>query len=234
MNRADTLVIECHPPERRRRTEVRICHGSCCCCCCCLHTIGGIVGAAVAPALGSRSSAWSHASLIDYWDEEDHPLGRAPVPEAGQEAIIKRTITDYPPPVAPGQEAISTQAPRTPRHSELAAGAVPNIAMTGVSAVKVYWLLSLTALIVGVLISPAWAGRWSIEVPIISLIILLLVFPAVQLVCALITLSWLALSSRPDRSFQMKQLGKMTLGLFLGTVAGILVMVGIAVVLRWA
>src|SRR5260370_42138891 len=65
MKTADIPTIECHPPERRRRTGIRMCHGCCCCCCCCLHTVGGILGAVIAPKLGGRSTAWSHLSLIE-------------------------------------------------------------------------------------------------------------------------------------------------------------------------
>lgn len=49
-------TIERHPPERRaNRGVVVACTGSCCCCCCCLHTVGGIVGAAIAAPGSARS-----------------------------------------------------------------------------------------------------------------------------------------------------------------------------------
>ena len=64
-----------------------------------------------------------------------------------------------------------------------------------------------------------------------SLVLLLLVFPALQLVCAIIVGIGFACTSRPDKWFQLKQLGKLTLGLFLGTVAGIVAMVVIGVIL---
>jgi hypothetical protein len=104
---------------------------------------------------------------------------------------------------------------------------IPNIARPGVSAVKVFWFLSLGAAILGTLIGAAYGG----EGFIVGLVILALVFPAVQLVAALITLFWLALSSRPDKSFQLLQIGKLTLGLVIGTVAGIVGMIGIGVIL---
>jgi hypothetical protein len=203
MNPAETPRIECHPPERRRRADVHMCHGSCCCCCCCLHTLGGIVGAVIAPKLGGRSTAWSHLSLIEYWEEEDDEPG--PTGAAGRDAIIEEM------PISRPRRAVS---PRI----------VPNIAGRGVSAVKVFWLLSLAASIVGALIGLARGSGGGL---IVGLIVLLLVFPAVQLLCAVITLTWLALSSRPDQSFQLRQVGKLTLGLFLGTLAGIVAMVGI-------
>lgn len=172
MKRADTPLIECHPPERRRRTDVRMCHGSCCCCCC-LHTVGGLIGAGVAPLIGAKNPL----PLGYYYEEED----------------------EY---------------------------AVPDVSKPGVSAVKVFWFLSLGVWGVGGLIGSAQAGG---EGFVGALIILLLLFPAIQLGCAIFTLLWLALSVRPDKSFQLKQVGKLTLGLVVGTVAGILAMVGIGV-----
>ena len=156
MNTADTPTIVSHPPERRRRTEIRMCHGSACCCCCCLHTVGGIIGSAVAPAFG-----------------KDDVAG-------------------------------------------------PNIAKSEVSAVKVFWLLSLAAALLGALIG-ALIGMNEGAVDV-GLVILAMVFPAVQLVIAIITLIWLAMSSRQDKSFQAWQIGKITLGLFVGTGAGSLAM----------
>jgi hypothetical protein len=37
-----------HPPERRRRSVTLAAHGCCCCCCCCLHSLGSLIGSAVA------------------------------------------------------------------------------------------------------------------------------------------------------------------------------------------
>jgi hypothetical protein len=177
MKTADTLTIECHAPERRRRTEIRMCHGSCCCCCCCLHTVGGIIGAGVAPSFGANN----RMPLNYYYDEEDN---------------------------------IS----------------VRDIAKTRVSAVKVFWLLSLAATILGTLIGSTQGGSGFI----VGLVIVLLVFPAIQLVCAIITLIWLSSTSRPDKPFQLWQVGKITLGLFLGTLGGIAAMGGIALIISLA
>ena len=47
-------AIEAHPPERgEHKKQYVILYSCCCCCCCCLHTIGGVVGAAVAGATGN-------------------------------------------------------------------------------------------------------------------------------------------------------------------------------------
>src|SRR5262245_31272193 len=64
---APRVQVEAHPPERGKgRPVVVACGCSCCCCCCCLHTVGGVVGAAVmsaatagvdGDALASRSVA---------------------------------------------------------------------------------------------------------------------------------------------------------------------------------
>jgi hypothetical protein len=215
MESADTLTIECHPPERRRRVEARMCCGSCCCCCCCLHTLGGIIGAAIAPKLGSQSSAWSHLSLIEYWDEEDHK----PAPATG---------------TAVEDEAITANKPNSSEKSAVPRQPMPDIAKTGVSGVKMYWFVTLICVCASFVyittLAPEAGGGGGAPLfapRIAGLLILALGFPAIQLVSAIITAIWLALSRRPDRSFQLVQLGKITLGLILGTVAGIVAMVGI-------
>ena len=173
MNTTDPIQFESHPPERRRRTETLMC-GCCCCCCCCLHTIGGLIGSAVAPAFGRKNRMPIHY----YYDEEFDV-------------------------------------------------ALPSVAKTGASAVKVYWIISLVCAILGAMMGCAGGGSGIV----IGLIILALVFPAVQLGSAIIVLIWLALSSRDDKRYQLKQIGKITLGLFLGAVAGILTMVVIGVMM---
>jgi hypothetical protein len=174
MNDPDAIRFESHPPERRRRSTETLMCGCCCCCCCCLHTVGGLIGAAVAPAFGKGS----RMPVLYYYDEEYD---------------------------------IS----------------VPNIGKTGTSAVQVFWLLSLVLGLIGGCMGIAGGG----EGLIVGLVILALVFPAVQLAAGLVVLIWLALSSRSDRAYQLKQTGKIILGLFVGAGAGIMAMVAIGVLL---
>ncbi|HEX7896831.1 MAG TPA: hypothetical protein VF950_03675 [Planctomycetota bacterium] len=42
------MILRKHPPERRRKSVTLAAHGCCCCCCCCLHSVGGLIGSAVA------------------------------------------------------------------------------------------------------------------------------------------------------------------------------------------
>jgi hypothetical protein len=180
------VTIEKHKPERRRKEIITLygfgggCHGSCCCCCC-LHTLGSIIGAAVAPAVGKGSPL----PLTYYLDEE-------------------------------------TGEP------------VPNIRKPGASAVKVFWRLLIGLTILGCAIGtlrlggdPGGLGTHMF----ISAAILLMAFPAVQLVAAFITLIVFSTWVRPDRPRQLKQLGKITAGVVLGTILGIVVMVAIGAML---
>ena len=48
-----------------------------------------------------------------------------------------------------------------------------------------------------------------------------------QLGAAILALFVLAVSARPDKAFQLKQLGKIIVGLIAGTIAGILIMLGV-------
>ena len=71
------IAIEKHQPERRRKAVTTVNCGCSCCCCCCLHTLGSLVGAAVAPAIGSGSPM----PITYYFDEEtgqEMPLIRKP------------------------------------------------------------------------------------------------------------------------------------------------------------
>ena len=174
MSTSNLIDIEIHLPERRRRNEIRMCHGSACCCCCCLHTVGGIIGSAVAPSFGKNN----RMALNYYYDEE----------------------LDI---------------------------AVPNVAKTGISAVKLFWLLSLA----GLLLAPLLGALWGLGGLGAGLFIIAMIFPAVQLLSALVTYICMAASSRPDKSFQVRQVGKITLGLVVGVGAGIMAMVAIGVIL---
>ncbi len=59
------MKLLAHPPERRRRGTTLAAHGCCCCCCCCLHTLGGLVGAAVEAA--KVSSPDGRRTVRTYW-----------------------------------------------------------------------------------------------------------------------------------------------------------------------
>ena len=41
------VAVERHPPERRGPRVVTAHCGCCCCCCCCLHSVGGLIAAAL-------------------------------------------------------------------------------------------------------------------------------------------------------------------------------------------
>jgi hypothetical protein len=74
---ANQIHIEKHAPERRKKAVTTLHCGCTCCCCCCLHTIGSIIGAAVAPAFSSGS----RMPITYYYDEEtgkEYPLIKKP------------------------------------------------------------------------------------------------------------------------------------------------------------
>jgi hypothetical protein len=53
-----------HQPERGRGIGANVCCGSCCCCCC-LHSLGGVIGGAVATAKGKSEADGSFIAF--YW-----------------------------------------------------------------------------------------------------------------------------------------------------------------------
>ena len=58
-------------------------------------------------------------------------------------------------------------------------------------------------------------------------LVIVICFPGLQLVSAFLTLILFACWPRPDKSRQLKQLAKITGGVVAGTIAGILLMIGI-------
>lgn len=100
---------------------------------------------------------------------------------------------------------------------------IPIISQPGISAVALFWRLVGLLMFVGVLISLVNGA----EGLIIGIVIQLLVFPALQLLSAIITFLVIGLSQRPDKGVQLRQLGKVTLGLIVGTLSGVLAMFAI-------
>jgi hypothetical protein len=95
----------------------------------------------------------------------------------------------------------------------------------------------LTTLIVGLLVfagSGLAAGRPNDPGTglIVGALAIALLLPALLLVAALVTLIVLAVSSRPDKGREYRQLGRITAGAVLGTVLGIVPMACLLVVFR--
>jgi hypothetical protein len=80
MNPPPEIRVEKHPPERRRPKTVTTHCGCCCCCCCCLHSLGGLIGAAVG------SAPIVPAARPYYVEDEDHPGLYRPVVDPGEPA----------------------------------------------------------------------------------------------------------------------------------------------------
>ena len=104
----------------------------------------------------------------------------------------------------------------------------PLIKKPGFGAVTIFWwilaLLTFLSFAYGIL-----AGRGDGGAVLITGIVVLLVFPALQLISAVITLIVFAVWPRPDKLYQLAQLGKITLGVVIGTVVGVALMFGIGV-----
>jgi hypothetical protein len=66
-NSRGSVQFEKHEPERRSGTGSNLfCNGGCCCCCCCLHSLGGLIGAAMASAKG-KSQSEAGPVVGTYW-----------------------------------------------------------------------------------------------------------------------------------------------------------------------
>ena len=61
-----SVRFEKHQPERRRAASDHVmCNGGCCCCSCCLHSLGGLIGAAI--ATGKSREPAENLVLKCYW-----------------------------------------------------------------------------------------------------------------------------------------------------------------------
>jgi hypothetical protein len=207
MNRPP-VSFESHQPERRRRAGTTLSAGCCCCCCCCLHTVGGLIGAAIASASGKFE-----------------PIPPFPFPETDPEhAPTLPPVTG----VKTVESAIQSGRP-VPIRLEADEDNLSAIhqAGPGVSAAVLFWWI-LFALSVAVLILVvAMSGGNACG----GLLILALTLPAVQLASSLVVAVVLLVSRRADRDYQLGRLGHITGGTMLGTVTGVLLMLLIGFVM---
>jgi hypothetical protein len=176
-DRTDVLItVVAHPPERGRARSLAPAQAgaSCCCCCCCLHSLGALIGAAVAPAVGTRRGPATQ-------EEEDY--------------------ADFP-----------------------AAAGQPH----GASAVRIFWLSVLilgSLVLAGMAVTAVANGPGDVAVGLmVGGIAILMALPALLLAAALATTVVLAVSSRPDKYREFVQLGRITAGVVIGTVVGVIPM----------
>jgi hypothetical protein len=210
------VMVIAHPPERRQgRSSVpaQAGPGCCCCCCCCLHTLGAIIGAAVAPNLGGGPKPRSYVPLTHYWDEEADEPGAWPTSAREREAVTAE------PPASPTTPVDPVRLDKDERGIALPA--------PGPSAVSLFWWTVVVLVFLATVGIYFWNrrdfGRNGEAVVIIG-IILLLGFPGLQLGAAVVTAFILAVSDRPDKIYQLRQLGKIVGGLVAGTAIGLLAM----------
>jgi len=174
-----------------------------------------VPGAAVAPNIGGGPKPRSYLPLTYYWDEVDAEPGTWDASARDREAVT----AGVPPPTATPAGSL-----RPAQHEQAITVPTP-----GPSAVGIFWWALLALVVVGMLLTVL--GSRGSDGLVIGVIILLLVLPGLQLGAAFLTALVLALSPRPDKGYQFRQLGKIVLGSVVGAVAGILVMVGLYYVL---
>lgn len=103
------------------------------------------------------------------------------------------------------------------------------------SAVAVFWLSSLALVLAALALAGVKAiddgNQAGLDI-VVGLVLLALGFPALQLIAAVVTAIVLGVSSRTDKGYQFKQLGKIALGVLAGTILGLAIMAGVVVVAR--
>ena len=191
--------IERHPSERRRSSAMVLYGPGCCCCCCCLHSLGSLIGAAIAPTVGAKSDA---ATTVPG------------VCEGEVDGAFATSLND-------------------PNYGQVG-GPIPRIReYFGFSSVAVFWWLTfvLTFLCFAVpVLTETDATVLADRLGAMALFVAML-FPAVQLASAVLTFIGFAAWSRPDRTRQLGQIGKIAAGIFGGAIVGIFAMVAIGAVL---
>jgi hypothetical protein len=90
--------------------------------------------------------------------------------------------------------------------------------------VSLFWWTLLVLVICGMVLGFIKEGPNGL---VFGLIIIVMVLPGLQLGAAIVAALILAVSTRPDKSFQLRQISKIVLGVVLGTIAGILAMVAL-------
>jgi hypothetical protein len=215
-----SITIVSHRPERRQvRPRVPALAGPCCCscCCCCLHTVGGIIGAALAPQLGRKPA---------------RPLPFPP-PSDAKDDFKSRSLLQAPPDdsqsVTDNRWATTDQAsgnlplPNDEEPIQPSSASPQGIAQPARrSAVALFWWSLLCLVIVSIFLS-RFSGRVPPAIEVV-LFMGVIVFPALQLGAAVVTAGILAVSTRTDKGYQFLQLGKIVAGVILGSLVGLLVM----------
>jgi hypothetical protein len=203
---ATAIAVIAHPAERRRRVSGNpaLAGPCCCCCCCCLHSLGGIVGAVMAPQAGRRQR--SDDAMSDDWQPGAASRGLSAWEREGITAGAVGAI-------APIDEPIRRPKPDQP------------IALPpgGMSGVKVFWItfasLNLISFLLAALVGGDAFAAW--------IVISFMAWPAFQLGAGAIAAGIVGASAQPDKRHQLRQIGRIVLGSILGAVIGLLVMVGL-------
>lgn len=208
MNRPP-VRFESHQPERRRRAGTTLAAGCCCCCCCCLHTVGGLIGAAIASASGRFEPVPPFP-----FPETDSARAPTSAPVTGVNTIESAFQSGRPVPIRLEEDEDNLSA----IHSGTA----------GVSAaVLFWWTLLVLSVAVSILVVVMGGGDACGG----AVLLLALTLPAVQLASAFLVAVGLLISRRTDRDYQLGRLGHIVGGAMLGTVTGVVLMILIGFVM---
>lgn len=178
----------------------------------------------MAPRLGQRSGkAWSHLALIEDLDEEDYQPAWTPTSLAGSQGIMEQAA---PARVSPYGVTRNVSHAEESRGDERSRPAQESIALTKTrhSAVAFFWYSLLAVLLLGSILVMSRGG------PVVAAFVVLLALPVAQLIAAGIAAGVLLFSRSADRSFQLRQLGKITLGVLCGTGFGTIPMICLGLV----
>lgn len=200
-NRSNTFSVqlEAHPPERKSRSVVvgGVCCSTCCCCCCCLHSVGGLIGSAIISGIALKSKP---------------PLPFSTMQNQAMSPYQKQAYPMQPPPAYPMQP-VPPAYPMQPAYPANYNSIVRGYQSSTRIAVGLYWLILLPSTAIAALL----AGE-------ISLILVAVFLPAIQIALGLVMLILVNIMPLADRSAATKAIAKILAGTFIGTIAGIAIL----------
>jgi hypothetical protein len=157
---------------------------------------------------GIRPESPSDLPQTHPWDEVKLDLSTWATARREQEAVTPRV----PGPPSPSAESVRS----------LEGNRGVTLPASGPSAVSLFWWTLLILVICGIMLGFIKEGPNGL---VFGLIIIVMVLPGLQLGAAIVAALIMAVSNRPDKSYQLRQIGKIVLGVMVGAGAGILALV---------
>lgn len=227
--------------------------GGCCCCCCCLHTVGGLIGALIgsgpprqrmspsglpvpSPLVLAEFRPQSVAQIRERSPED------SPADTAEERVIGRPSGLDCPPLTGSVVESlvesggatieVSSESSLTNRRPELAA-----VTRKRLSGFSLYWLVLFVLMLLPAVgtaitlilqnpqnVSPGYIIGNVFRASTVALLVSIFLLPAFQMAASLVAALIVLLTPAYGPDMRMRQIGRITRYMVIGTVFGIVLM----------